>query len=779
MGSRKSKHTLLILFTGVLCAVLIVRLFILTVFQNEKWQKYVEDISQRSVYETAPRGDILDRNGNILATSRPVYSVKINRLGLTSENALSISSEIIDILAEQGEDIRITQNEIRSLMDNPDYYSYMPVELADDVSESTVRKIEECNYKGVQIFTDYVRTYPNGTLASHVIGYLGRITEDEEEELVGQRGYRKDALVGRDGIEKAFENSLKGQDTVSTLQIDSDGRVCRNLGKTIGSKGKDITLTLDAELQKTAEDALEQAINKASSGGVFESAYGDYSMTYAENAAAGAAVAIDVKSGQVLAMASFPDFDPNDFVDGMTEEKWETLQRKNEYDPLSTSPLYNIAAMTAVQPGSVFKPVTALAALDCGLDRNKYLYDDGYIDIGGSEYGCHLWNDSEMKHGFVNLKDAIKVSCNYYFYDIASGYDFASGEDLGYNKKIDINKIVSFAYSLGLGQKTGVEISESQGTVPSDSLKKQGVKNSLRNFLLAESETYFEKSSLKDRENARKNIEKIVNWSDKDLTLDEIIGKLCNESFVKRDKAEELAAVCKYNYFDQTEWNIGDLFNISIGQGDNAYTVLQVAAYMAALVNDGIKNRITLVADSAEDTGRDTGISSQDIRDVIDGMRCTAQEKEGSLYSAFGRFPYDVAAKSGTAQKAGFIDTEEEKDYLRRYLHLIAPDVSFEEVQNEAGRLMGEYPDYYDSEDIALRRAVINLSSDRITSEDLDAYKKKYDSFAWTAALAPADDPQIAVAVMLVQGKTSANAAPVVREIIGKYGEKSGWEKLF
>lgn len=114
---------------------------------------------------------------------------------------------------------------------------------------------------------------------------------------------------------------------------------------------------------------------------------------------------------------------------------------------------------------------------------------------------------------------------------------------------------------------------------------------------------------------------------------------------------------------------------------------------------------------------------------------------------------------------------------MKRCLHLIAPDITYEQVQAESRRLQKKYPDFYTSESAALRRAVINLSKKNITNDAIDAYKEKYDNFAWTVALAPADDPQIAVAVMLVQGKTSSNAAPIAREIIGKYGENQGWEK--
>lgn len=775
----KSRHMLIMGFTAILCAVLSFRLFYLTVVEDEKWKAYADDVSVRTVYETAPRGDILDRNGKVIAGNRAIYSVNINRINMTEEKVYETALRVMVILKECEENLAITEQEVKNAVFYKGYDEYMPVTVAEEVSSDTARKIEAAEIPGVQIAVDYIRYYPEGSLASHVIGYMGRISEGDEEEYVDKKGYRKDAMIGKFGIEKEFEHVLKGEDAVSRLQVDSSGSVKKFLGKSRIKKGKDIRLTIDMQLQKTAETSLEKGVKQASSGGTFESIYGDYRMSYAPNAEVGAAVALDVKTGEVLALANFPDFDPNDFTRAISTEKWNSLQRKDKNDPLSASPLYNVATMTAVQPGSTFKPVTAMAALSCGLDREKYLYDDGFIELGDRRYGCFLWNESREKHGYVNLREAIKVSCNYYFYNIASGRDFASGSSLGYKRKIDNNVILEHAGYMGLGEKTGVEIPESSGTLPTENVKNTRIKNGLKNHLFDEKEKYFKKDFIKNEDRFALLIEKIINWGDKDLTLDEIIGKLKRENAVKKDTIDELAKMCKYDYFNQYGWKEGDTFNISIGQGDNAYTTLQMANYMAVMGNFGTKNRVSLIYGSGKEKEKKSPVSSEDIKYIVDAMTEVTVGEGGSLQRAFKGFPYAVAAKTGTAQRSGYMNREDEEDYIRRHLHLIAPDVNYGDAEKEAERLMREYPKTYKSRGRAIRRAVLNLSKKDLTYDSLDRYKERYDAFAWTVALAPADDPQIAVAVMMVQGKTSANAAPIAREIIGKYGESQGWEKSF
>lgn len=777
---RYSKHGIILGFLAVLGSVLLVRLFVLTVADYDRWKGYADDVSSRAVYETAPRGDILDRNGKKLAASKAVYSVNLSRINLSEDAAMEAAAEVFEILKANDENVETTQEEVRKTLTQKDYQAYLPVTLSSQVSRKSARQIMGKQLPGIQVAVNYIREYPYGCLASHVLGYLGQITDEEMENYTETDGYRRETRVGKSGIEKAFEKELHGQDSVSLVQVDAAGKVTRLLSRSKAQKGKNVRLTLDADLQKTAEESLQEALNQAAAGGVFQSKYGDYPMTYAKNAASGAAVVLDVKTGQVLAMASAPDFDPNDFAVSISQEKWESLQRKNLRDPMSPAPLYNVATMSAVQPGSTFKPVTALAALSCGLDQNRYLYDGGHVELGEKSYGCILWNHSRKTHGYVDLKKALAVSCNYYFYDIASGQDLVSGTSLGYQKKMDNSRILSYAKRMGLGLKTGIEIPESTGVLPSEQGKMNQLKQSLKNYLLEERETYFKEKICRNSSKVDKLVEKIVNWADKDLTLEEIIGKLKKENAIEEKQIRLLASICKYDYFDQMRWTQGDTFNLSIGQGDHAYTTLQMAQYMATLGNGGIRNSVSLTADvSSRRNGQVSTSQTNDehIQYIIKAMTGVTEGEDGSLHRLFAGFPYTVAAKTGTAQRTGSISTEEESSYLKRHLHLIAPDITYEEVQQESRRLQKLYPEFYASEASALRRAVINLSKHNITYDAIDAYKEKYDSFAWTVALAPADDPQIAVAVMLVQGKTSSNAAPIVREIIGKYGEEQGWEK--
>ena len=487
-------------------------------------------------------------------------------------------------------------------------------------------------------------------------------------------------------------------------------------------------------------------------------------------------VALDVKNGDVLAMASYPDFDPNLFANGISTADWKSLQSKNPRDPLAPAPLYNVAAKSAVQPGSTFKMVTATAALQCGLNPQQRLYDNGYVQLGNNSFGCVVWNLYHKKHGYLNLQEALEVSCNYYFFDAATGKNFYTGNSLGYKKKITIDTILDYAAQYGLGQPTGIEIPETVTKTPSKESKISGLRNSLKNVLLAEAESWFDQTTAADRSRLNQIISTITSWIGQDLTKSQLEDKLQQIDGVQKEKISALADLCKYTYINQATWNTGDALNIAIGQGINSYTPLQMAGYVATLGNKGVRNRISLV-EKIEGRGTIEKDAPQKVQvdddsyfdEIIGGMVRVANGSGGSLTRLFKGFPVTVAGKTGTAQRSGKINPVDEEEYIKNHLGAIAPSLSWADIQKEKKRLMESYPDIYTSRHTAVRRAVMNLSGGKVTAAKIDRYKANYDNFAWVVTMAPADNPKIAVAVMIAQGGTAANAGPVAREVMGKY----------
>lgn len=831
-----SRYFPLLGLIGILMAVLIIRLFILTVAQEDEWSEAAENLSTKTIYENAPRGQILDRNGEVLAGNIYTMAVRVSKGNMTDEKLNNTILSLTHLLEENGEAIEdslpfkmksdgtvffekgtdrsaflkkfgfsedlnaqqafsklknyfkietglsskearkvmVVRNELAEL----GYKKYMPVTVAKDLSDRTVAVLEENaeNYPGAEVFSQVSRYYPNGNTASHILGYLGKISDNEKETYVEKRGYQSWEMIGKDGIEKAYEEVLRGKSGEEKVQVNAAGNLVKRISKTEAQKGNDVTLTIDLDLQKTAENALRQALEKMRAGGTFISEYGNYTMQQASNAQVGAVVALDVDTGDVLAMASCPDYDPNLFADGISTEDWESLQSKNERDPLAPAPLYNVAAKSAVQPGSTFKMVTATAALQCGLNPQRRLYDNGYVQIGNKTFGCVVWNQSQKKHGYLNLQEALEVSCNYYFFDAATGQDFYTGNSLGYDQEIDIDTIMDYARSYGLGQATGIEIPETVAETPSKKTKIQGLKNSLKNTLLAEAETYFTDETTEDRELLEERVETICGWIGTEMERSEVERRLEQIAEIKEEEVSALADLCKYTYIDQATWNTGDALNIAIGQGMNAYTPLQMARYTASLGNKGVTNPLSLV-EKIEGRGtieKDTPVTvpvkeESCFEEIIAGMVRVANGSGGSLSSLFRDFPVTVAAKTGTAQRSGKINPPDEEAYIREHLSAIAPDLNWSQIQAEKERLMEKYPDVYTSPHTAVRRAVINLSGGTVTAAEIDRFKDSYDNFAWVVAMAPAEDPQIAVAVMIAQGKASANAGPVAREVMGKY----------
>ncbi|MCL1982905.1 MAG: penicillin-binding transpeptidase domain-containing protein, partial [Clostridiales bacterium] len=459
---------------------------------------------------------------------------------------------------------------------------------------------------------------------------------------------------------------------------------------------------------------------------------------------------------------------------GISSEAWAALQSKNPRDPISPVPLYNVAAKSAIQPGSAFKMVTASAALSCGLDPKMRLYDGGRVMIAEKPFGCLLWNTSRGSHGSINLAEALRVSCNYYFFDIATGRDFARGErSLGYKEPINIDKIMSYARQYGLGVPTGIEIGEAPTSIPDSETKLKRTKASLANILNVRAERYFKPEVLADSGQLKQYIDEIISWTEENPSRNEIIRRM-GDVGVRDEMIVAVAELCKFDYYNFAKWTLGDELNISIGQGENAYTPLQMANYLATLGNGGVHNKVSLISATEghkieKPPGEKVDINNDvGFDEIIRGMKMVAGPG-GTLNSIFGRFPVQVAAKTGTAQREGRIHPPDEVEYMQANLRRIAPYLKWEDVEAEMARLLNEFPETWKSQNTAVRQAVMNLSDGRVTYDKMDEYKEKYKPFAWVLAMAPADDPKIAVAVLLFQGDTSINAAPVAREVIAKY----------
>lgn len=886
--------------------ILSLRLLTVTVFQYEKWSNSAKNISTKSIYTTAPRGEIYDRNGKLLAGNKQSFSVrmlsnnnpdkKLNKTAqslikiiekngdklvdnfpikisgndyyytydskirkwlrkkklnqnMTAEEAFNamrsklgidpnlsrydaqkemqtiynqfppISVSNMKYTAEQekenflelylGKDdknvklsakevfkaIRKKMNidnslsdkqarkvmQIRYEIDSLGYNKYMPATIAKKVSGKTVLLIEDGNEKleGVEVVSETTRYYPNKNAASHVLGYMGKIN-DSEKDAYARKGYETSALIGKEGIEGKFESALAGTNGEKKVQVNNKGQTSKTISETKTKKGKDVYLTLDIDLQKTAENALENTIHAMNYGGVISTKYGiSPTAKAAPNAKTGAVVAIEVDTGDVLAMASYPDYDPNIFAGGITDSNWEKLQSKNPRDSLSPAPLYNLATMSTVQPGSTFKPITAIAGLECGLNPYEYRTDGGAVKLGGRTFACVLWNTKKgSSHGALNMFRALAVSCNYYFYDVATGKDWYTGGSMGYKKKMSIERITNLAEKFGLGRKTGIEIDEAVLPVPSKKRKIDALKTNLRNELYAGSEEYFKESIVKNQKLLKGNIETIVSWVDqsKKIEWEDLYDNMLPKVGIKDSKRKKVGLKVLYDYYPQADWTTADAFNICIGQGENSYTPLQMANYIATLGARGVHHRASVIK-AIQGQGNTLKSKPEIIKVddkkyyeyVIQGMRQVATSSESTVSKVFGKMKIPVAAKTGTAEKSGKVNPESEVDYIKSHLGQIAPSLSWGPVKKEMKRLMKKYPNLYLTEDSAVRRAVINLTNGKVDGEKIDEHKSKYDPFAWVVALAPADNPKIAVCAMVPQGTTAANAAPIIKEVISKY----------
>ncbi len=717
---------------------------------------------------------------------------------------------------------------VRDLIKSQGYSQYNPVTIATDISQNTISQLEEraIELPGVSVTVEPVRYYPNTTLASHTLGHMGKMPYGQEDKYLNReegKTYSKGDTVGISGIEKSYEEQLRGVDGYKKVQVDALGRITRELEVSKPKSGDTVYLSIDKDLQEDTENALKGVLEALKVGGTYKSKYGDKTFSSpATNAESGAVIAIDAKTGDVLSMASYPNYDPNKFVNGISYEDYQALQPKNKNDVLAANPQVNLATQGVFQPGSTFKMVTGMAAIDNGLSPNYAIRDTGVIRLGGPSsrpFADLIWHKSRRNHGYTDLYKAIQESCNIYFYTIGSGKNYTGGEDP--SAKVGAKGIIEYAKKFGLDDYTGLneEIDERKGSVPNMGTKLETTKTLLRDYLTKEmANDFIDISKSKNPKEYEKRIEEIVSWADETKTVGrvEAIERLTKMK-VKEDRVESLADSIVFSYLNFAKWSTADTFNISIGQGENQYTPAQMARYVAAIGNGGNLVELSVVDRVISNDYNDVYIDenkvekidfndSEKLKDLVEGMKRVSTE--GSAKGIFGpNYPISVASKTGTAEKSGKIPTENEVEYLKS--HMSSYGVSTDEAISLAEKMKKEREKELTKERINeieealkrkdlkeeerksleeelkdgvsvkledtdkinasyLRKAIKELNP-KINDEKIDSFKQSYKSFSWSVAIAPADDPEIAVVAMIPQGESSGNAMLLIREVFGSY----------
>lgn len=389
--------------------LLLLGLFQTQLIKGHTYRKMSENNRIRLIRLEAPRGNLYDRRGTLLATNRPAYHVYVIPEDF-NPGEIPILSELLKL----GEaDIRKRMSEVR-------HASFTPVLLKSDVSKEVAMRIEERRPKlgGVFIQVRPIRTYPQGELGSHVIGYIGKITKDEYEVL-DRSVYHFNSWIGRSGIERAYDLVLRGEDGGRQLEVDARGVPIRMLQERKSRPGSDIYLSVDGKLQSKLRSLLADR--------------------------RGAILLMDLKTGELLSALSTPDYDPNVFVTPSRSQ--ERLQLIGSHH----RPLLDRGFNGLYPPGSIFKLVTAMAALETRLiTRHTTFHCPGYFQLGprSRKFGCWF----EEGHGRVDLLTAIERSCNVYFYQV--------GRLLG------PKRLASYARQLGFGSKVPLEIPTAEGLVP-------------------------------------------------------------------------------------------------------------------------------------------------------------------------------------------------------------------------------------------------------------------------------------------------------------------------
>ncbi len=577
--------------------VFAVRLFQLQVLMADELRDRSLRNSVRTVRLEAPRGNVYDREGRVLATTRPAFGLQVIPHDLRSPD---ITYAALGMLLDQDADL------LRTRVGAPTgRRRFTPVDLGRDLPYDRWASAESHLYAlpGVVTQVQPRRHYVEGDLAAHLMGYLGEI---DGEALRKPRfaGYGVGDVIGQAGIESLYQARLRGRAGGRNQVVDVSGRVREVLDEVEPVPGGDVILTLDLDLQRVAEAGFAPPAPD-------------------EPAKRGALVALDPRNGDVLALVSRPAFDPNDFAGGIDAQTWRKLTSDD------WQPLQNRAISGQYPPGSTYKVVTAAAALEEGvIDSEKKVFCPGYFHLGRRTYRC--WKRGG--HGAVDLHRALVESCDTYFYQ--------AGLELG------VDRLARYAQGFHLGRRTGIALGqEREGLVPTSAWKLQRVKE---------------------------------------------------------------------------PWQRGETVSLSIGQGFNLATPLQIAVAYAAIANGGqiVRPRILLEGAPTDEKPAVEGrlpVSPENLTLIRDGLEGAVSERHGT--GGQSRLPgVRVAGKTGTAQVVHIRVTEGIED-----------------------------------DDIPMR----------------------HRDHAWFVAYAPAEAPEIVVVALVEHGGHGGSAAaPIVQRVLARYFEK-------
>lgn len=610
--------TIIVYLIGIL---LLLQLFNLQIVHGQEYRETSNTKLTRESILKADRGSIRDSSGTLLAGAEAQYSVVLYKTKVNNENLNNTILNVLNVLSTNGDSyvdnflidinpyrFKLSEEEsqkkwkkannidedataeeafnyfknkyeiktdnvedarkimaIRYEISYKGYSNTKSIEIAENISEKSMLELNEKNseFAGVEIVSEPVRVYPLGKTASHIIGRIGQI---EESELEGNEDiYDQNDIIGKAGIEYTFEKYLKGTDGIKQIDMDVDGTTTGEYISKEAVSGSDIILTIDSKLQAVTEEALKNNIEKIASGGFGKSYPAD----------AGAAVVMNVKTGEVLAMASYPDYDPSSFVNGIDTETW------NYYINGDTKPLENKAISAMYSPGSTFKMATAIAGLQEGkITTTETIRDTGVYKKYNSSWKC--WNTSG--HGRIAVSDAIKKSCNYFFYEL--------GDRLG------IDTLAKYAYYLGLGHKTGIEL-------------KGEISGVLASNKIAEQENRV--------------------WNPGE-TISAAIGQSYN-TFTPIQMAKYVSMIA----------NRGKKLDVTIVKSI-------VNPDGSEVSRDEYENEVHQKLGLEDDDTEEMSFDEKNIDAILEGMRGVTSESGGTAYSIFQGFNIEVGGKTGSAQ---------------------------------------------------------------------------------------------------------------------------------